>query len=88
MVKLIAANFIVWFGLIGCYALPHALDTEHKNGIAITEERNINTSPVDQVVIDLTSEEFKQANEHANKFLRANRQNQSNQLNINKEATQ
>lgn len=53
MGKLIAANFVVWIGLIGCYALPNALDTEHENGVAITEKRNTYISPADQVVIDL-----------------------------------
>ena len=78
MLKLLIANFVVWFGLIGCYALPNALDTAHENSIAKTEQRNTTyISPADQVVIDLTSEEFKHANQHANEFLRANRQNES-----------
>ena len=56
---------VLWFGVIGCYALPNALDTSHVNGIAITEQRNADADYQE-------SEQYRQAR-HANQFLAKNR---------------
>lgn len=74
-ITLIVLNIILWFGAIGCYALPYALDTAHENGIAITEQRNLtidNTYRVVDEQIDddnyYASEQAEQAR-YANEFL-------------------
>lgn len=72
MVTLIAmALFIV--------ILPKACATQAANEQAAIElhKDSIRTtyiSPADQVYIDFASDDFKKANQHANEFLRANRE--------------
>ena len=62
--------------------LPKACATQAANEQAAIEIHNdrIRTtyiSPADQVYIDFASDDFKKANQHANEFLRANRQNET-----------
>lgn len=33
-------NSALWFGAIGAWALPNAIDAEHKNSITVSEQRN------------------------------------------------
>ena len=61
---------------------PKACATQAANDQAAVEihKDSIRTtyiSPADQVYIDFASDDFKQANQHANEFLRANRQNET-----------
>ena len=61
------------------FALPNACTTQAANekaAIALHKESISGTyiSASDQVVIDITDEDFKAANKHANAFLRANRE--------------
>ncbi|WP_299329721.1 hypothetical protein [uncultured Psychrobacter sp.] len=70
--------FLVMLAAIA-FALPKACATQAANEQAAIElhKDSIRTtyiSPADQVVIDLTSDDFKKANQHANEFLRANRE--------------
>lgn len=75
--------------LVGCLAtlfaalsmavLPKACATQAANDQAATEMhkdsiRTTYISPADQVYIDFASDDFKKANQHANEFLRANRE--------------
>ena len=62
--------------------LPKACATQAANEQAAVElhKDSIRTtyiSPADQVYIDFASDDFKKANQHANEFLRVNRQNPS-----------
>ncbi|GEM_PF-4624810 len=62
--------------------LPKACATQAANEQAAVElhKDSIRTtyiSPADQVYIDFASDDFKKANQHANEFLRANRQNET-----------
>lgn len=62
--------------------MPKACATQAANDQAAVElhKDSIRTtyiSPADQVYIDFASDDFKQANQHANEFLRANRQNET-----------
>ena len=59
--------------------LPKACATQAANDQAAIElhKDSIRTtyiSPADQVYIDFASDDFKKANQHANEFLRANRE--------------
>ena len=70
---------IVLFAALFLMVLPKACATQAANERAAIElhKDSIRTtyiSPADQVVIDLTSDNFKKANQHANEFLRANRE--------------
>ena len=66
---LVILNLALWFCAIGCYALPKALDAEHENGIAITEQRNAeNIDDIDDDAIYLASEQYQTA-KHANQFI-------------------
>ena len=75
--------------LVGCLAtlfaalfmavLPKACATQAANDQAATEMhkdriRTTYISPADQVYMDFASDDFKKANQHANEFLRANRE--------------
>lgn len=62
--------------------MPKACATQAANEQAAVElhKDSIRTtyiSPADQAYIDFASDDFKQANQHANEFLRANRQNET-----------
>ena len=66
---------VVLFAALFLMVLPKACATQAANERAAIElhKDSIRTtyiSPADQVVIDLTSEDFKAANQHANEVLR------------------
>lgn len=77
--SILVGCLIVLFAALFLMVLPKACATQAANERAAIElhKDSIRTtyiSPADQVVIDLTSDDFKKANQHANEFLRANRE--------------
>lgn len=73
---------VVLFAALFLIVLPKACATQAANEQAAIElhKDSIRTtyiSPADQVYIDFASDDFKKANQHANEFLRANRQNET-----------
>ncbi len=74
-------NLVVFLAMLTAiaFALPKACATQTANEQAAIElhKDSIRTtyiSPADQVIIDLTSEEFRKAQQHASEFLRTNRE--------------
>lgn len=70
---------VVLFAALFLIVLPKACATQAANEQAAIElhKDSIRTtyiSPADQVYIDFASDDFKKANQHANEFLRANRE--------------
>ena len=77
---LIGMTAIIAFALFTI--MPKACATQAANEQAAIELhkdslRTTYISPADQVYIDFASDDFKKANQHANEFLRTNRQNLS-----------
>ena len=61
---------IVLFAALFLMVLPKACATQAANEQHKDSIRNTYISPADQVVIDLSSDDFKKANEHANVVLK------------------
>lgn len=77
--SILAGCLATLFAALFMAVLPKACATQAANDQAATEMhkdsiRTTYISPADQVYIDFASDDFKKANQHANEFLRANRE--------------
>ena len=60
----------LWFGAIGAWALPNAIDAEHENSVAASEQRNAdNIVDIDDDAEYFASEQYK-VGKRANSVLR------------------